>query len=193
MTAFCKALAGSLALATAAGAFGQVYKWTDAEGRVHYGAQPPPAAKATSLANQRSHSANPESNVEVEVSAVQYYAVRGWTPLDLHMSMMQNGPFNEIVQRRVYAEINLQYKWKFDYAEESGRCRINKFVVTLASTITMPRWLLARRLRSLPAYETCQELNRVISNEGERVSAEYALANRAFDRTEALKDSPFTK
>ena len=51
--------------------------------------------------------------------------------------------------------------------------------------------VLARRLKSLPAYATCQELNRVIQNEGERIVGEYNLANRAFDRSDALKGSPF--
>ena len=223
-------LAGALGLATAAGALGQVFKWVDENGRVHYGERKPPAAKATTLTYKPSHSANPEANVEIEESAIEYYPIRGTTPLELHMSMIHNGPFNEIVQRRVYAEIATRYRWKFDYTREAGKCRINKFVVTLSATITMPRWLdeangtpearaiwptvlakirqhedghkaisteganvLARRLQALPAYETCEELSRVIGSEGARISGEYRLANRAFDRTEALKDSPFKR
>ena len=49
----------------------------------------------------------------------------------------------------------------------------------------------SRRLRSLPAYPTCPGAQRMISSEGARIVGEYNLANRAFDRTEALKDSPF--
>lgn len=212
----------------AANALGQVYKWVDTDGRVHYGAQPPAAAKANALTLQQSHSANPESNVEVPESAIQYYLAYGRTPYELHTSMMQNGPFNEIVQRRVYAEIHWKFTWKFDYTHQPGKCRINKFAVTLVTNIIMPRWMdsenapaevraqwprvlssirthedghkaigieganvLARRLKSLPAYENCRELNRVIRSEGERIYGEYALANRAFDRTEALKGNPF--
>ena len=51
----------------------------------------------------------------VPESTIQYYPVYGNTPYALHTSMIQNGPFNEIVQRRVYAEIYWQLKWKFDY------------------------------------------------------------------------------
>lgn len=195
---------------------------------MHYGAQPPPAAKARPLAYQPSHAANPESNVEVPESAIQYYPVYGRTPRQLHLSMVQNGPFNEIVQRRVYAEIHWRITWKLDFLNEPGKCRLNKFAITMPTTIVMPKWMdaegapaetlalwpavlskirqhedghkaigieganvLARRLKSLPAYPNCQELNRVIRSEGERIVGEYNLANRAFDRTEALKDSPF--
>ena len=220
--------AGLLALGITGTALAQVYKWIDADGRVHYGAQPPATAKARPLSLQQPHSVNPESNVEVPESAIQYYPVYGRTPLELHMSMKRNGPFNEIVQQRVYAEIHWRITWKFDYIDEPGKCRLNKLAITMPTTITMPKWMdedgapaetlalwptvlskirqhedghkaigieganvLARRLRSLPPYPTCQELNRVIRNEGERIIGEYNLANRAFDRTEALRGSPF--
>ena len=223
-------VAGLLALATAGICFAQVYKWVDADGRVHYGPQPPPGLKARSLSMQQSHSVNPESNVEVPESEIIYYPVQGRTPLELHLSMKKNGPFNDIVQQRVYAEIHWRIAWKFDYLNEPGKCRLGKLVLTVPTIITMPKWLdaegapaetqavwptvlakirqhedghkaigveganvLARRLRSLPAYPTCQELNRMISSEGARIVGEYNLANRAFDRTEALKDSPFKR
>jgi predicted secreted Zn-dependent protease len=217
-----------LAFGVAGYALAQVYKWVDADGRVHYGAQPPSAVKARPLAQRQSHGVNPESQVEVPESAIQYYPVYGSTPLELHMSMVQNGPFNEIVQKRVYAEIHWRITWKFDYIDEPGKCRLNKFTITMPTTITMPKWMdaegapaetqalwptvlgkirlhedghkaigmeganvLARRLKSLPVYPTCHELNRVIRNEGERIVGEYNLANRAFDRSEALRGSPF--
>ena len=68
-------VAGLLALGLAGNTVGQVYKWIDAEGRVHYGAQPPPAAKARSLSLQQSHAVNPESDVEVPESEIIYYPV----------------------------------------------------------------------------------------------------------------------
>lgn len=212
----------------ASGAPGQIHKWTDANGRVHYGPHPPANVKSTSLHPPASRSANPEANVEIEESTIQHYPVYGRTPLELHVSMMQNGPFNEIVQRRVYAEIHWRFNWKFDIADDDGKCRINKFVVKLVTIITMPQWMnaegadaetralwpsvvrkirqhedghkaigveganvLARRLRALPAYANCHALNHAISSEGARVYGEYALANNAFDRAEALKGSPF--
>ena len=223
------AFLGVLPLAAASVALAQVYKWTDAQGRVHYGPRPPPEVKATKLNYRPAHSANPHANVEIEDSTVQYYPVHGHTPIELHMSMMQNGPFNEIVKRRVYAEIHWRFKWKFDYAHEPGKCRIDKFAVALVTTITMPKgmdaetapaetqalWpsvvskirqhedghkaigveganVLARRLQALPAYENCQALTHAINSLGERIYGEYSLANSAFDRTEALKGSPFT-
>lgn len=221
-------LSGCVALSIASSAVGEIYKWVDKDGRVHYEAHPPPEAKAKPVKLHGSHSANPLSEVAVPESKIQYYPVYGNTPYALHQSMMQNGPFNEIVQRRVYAEIHTQYKWKFDYAYEPGKCRIKQFGITLEATITMPQWMdslqappalqalwpnvvrkirihedghkaigieganvLARRLRALPVFDDCQALTREVDRVGERISNEYALANRAFDRTEALKDSPF--
>ena len=223
-------IAALLLLAVTGNALAQVYKWIDADGRVHYGPQPPPGMKARSLSLQRSHAANPDSNVEVPDSEIIYYPVTGKTPLELHMSMKRNGPFNDIVQERVYAEIHWRITWKFDYVNEPGRCRLGKLVLSVPTIITMPKWVdaegapaetqalwptvlakirqhedghkaigveganvLARRLKSLPAYATCQELNRVIQNEGERIVGEYHLANRAFDRADALKGSPFSQ
>ena len=216
------------AIALAGTAVAQVYKWVDAEGRVHYGPQPPPGMKARPLSFQPSHAANPDSNVEVPESEIIYYPVRGRTPLELHLSMKQNGPFNDIVQQRVYAEIHWRIVWKLDYLSEPGKCRLNRIALSVPTIITMPKWIdaegapaetqalwptvlakirqhedghkaigieganvLARRLRSLPSYPTCQELNSVIRSEGDRIVGEYHLANRAFDRADALKGSPF--
>jgi predicted secreted Zn-dependent protease len=220
---------GGLLLAWTAGAAAQVYKWVDENGRVHYGERPPPAVKSTSL-RQQSRGAAPEANVVIEDSAIEYYPIRGRTPYELHVSMMTNGPFNRIVNRRVYAEIAWNYRWKFDYAQDKGRCRIGKFSVTLVTTITMPRWMdeadapaetralwpsvvakirthedghkaigveganvLARRLGALSSYDTCAALGAAIRSEGERLVGEYAISQNAFDRAEALKDSPFKK
>ena len=47
--------------------------------------------------------------------------------------------------------------------------------------------VLARRLRALPPYDTCEALNAEISREGKRIYADYALLDRAYDRTEVLK------
>ena len=134
----------------------------------------------------------------------------------------------DIVRQRVYAEIHWRITWKFDYAREPGKCRLNKIALTVPTIITMRKWMdaegapaetqalwptvlakirqhedgheaigieganvLARRLRSLPSYATCQQLNRVIQSEGERIVGDYSPANRAFDRADALKGSPF--
>jgi predicted secreted Zn-dependent protease len=217
-----------LGLVLATNAVAEIYKWVDKNGRVHYEGYPPPDANAKPLHVRQSHSANPASGVEVQESSLQYYPVYGNTPYALHSSMLQNGPFNEIVKQRVYAEIHWQLKWKFNYSHEPRKCRIDRFGITLVSTITMPQWMdpdkapaelknqwrgvvskirkhedghkangieaanvLARRLKSLPVFDDCQTLTRAVDREGERISNEYALVDRAFDRTEALKGSPF--
>lgn len=209
-------------------AVAEVFKWVDENGRVHYGSEPPPKAKARPLGVKHSHSANPAAEVRVLDSAVQYYPVSGHTPYELHQSMVTNGPFNEIVKERVYAEIQWRLKWTFDYLTEQQKCRINRFNINVEAIITMPQWVnentapasmralwprvvsrirrhedghkangiqaanfLARRLKSLPTYDSCDALTRDINGEGERIMAQFYLVDRAFDRTEALKDSPF--
>lgn len=47
--------------------------------------------------------------------------------------------------------------------------------------------VLARRLRALPPFDTCEALNAEISRARTKIYAEYTQANRAFDRTEVLK------
>ena len=227
IVAYAGVFAGAMLLAWSGPAAAQVYKWIDKEGKTHYGAFPP-ADKGKPLTIAPSASANPAAGVEVPPSVIRHYPVYGDSAYTLHLSMMQNGPFNEIVQQRVYAEIEWRYQWKFDYNAEGGQCRIRQFVITLVTTITMPQWMnaqeappairvlwpkavanirkhedghkaigieganvLARRLKALPPFDNCATLTREVNREGERVYAEYALANRAFDRTEALKNSPF--
>jgi predicted secreted Zn-dependent protease len=50
--------------------------------------------------------------------------------------------------------------------------------------------VLARRLKALPSFDTCEELNAAISREGKQIYHEYSLIDRAFDRTEALRLKP---
>lgn len=47
--------------------------------------------------------------------------------------------------------------------------------------------VLARRLRALPAFDSCEALQAEIAREGKQIYAEYSLIDRAYDRTEALK------
>ena len=136
-----KFFGGLLLLCLAAGAGAQVYKWVDENGRTQYGAHPPPAAKTQQVRIERSHAANPAAGVEVAESGIKYYPVYGNSPATLHASMMRNGPFNKMVQKQVYAEIDWRLDWKFEYAREGGRCRISRFTVTLSTTITMPQWM----------------------------------------------------
>jgi len=77
----------------------------------------------------------------VPESEIIYYPVHGRTPLELHLSMKRNGPFNDIVQQRVYAEIHWRIAWKFDYASEPGKCRLDKIALTVPTIITMPKWM----------------------------------------------------
>lgn len=45
---------------------------------------------------------------------------------------------------------------------------------------------LARRLRGMRPYPTCEALNQEISRQADRISSEYRLVDRAFDRVERI-------
>ena len=202
----------------------EVHKWTDKDGRVHYGDLPPndSSSKPVQSANVSGHTAL--AGVEIEESTLKYFPIYGTTPRELHASMYANGPFNEIVKQHVAAECGWRIRWKFDYIRERDQCHIGKFKITLSTEITFPKWqnpeaadesvrsawaraaktirihedghkangieaanVLARRISALPTFDTCEGLYAEISRAGKRIYAEYALLDRAYDRTEALK------
>lgn len=55
-----RALVLIVLLTASAIAAAQIYRWTDEQGRVHYGSQPPPGQKAESVKQQPSGSATPQ-------------------------------------------------------------------------------------------------------------------------------------
>lgn len=208
-------------------AHADVYKWTDPDGRIHYGDNPPPDKAAKPVQGAGPSGPTALAEVEIEESTMVYFPIFGATPRELQDSIRTNGPYNQIVKQHVNAQIGWRLNWKFDYIRDKSQCRIGKFKITLSTEITFPKWMnpeaadesvrrlwnsvakdirthedghkaigveganvLARRLRALPPFDTCEALNAEISREGKRVYAEYTLLNRAFDRTEVLKIKP---
>lgn len=205
-------------------AHAEVFKWTDKDGRTHYGDRVPQDKVGTSVKSANVASPTAAAEVEIEPSVMKYFDIYGRTPRELQASILVNGPFSELLQRHVNATCGWGITWKFDYLQDKGRCRINKFKITLSTVITFPRWqnpeaaddatraiwsraskeiqvhedghkangieaanVLARRLRGLQSFDSCEALSAEISKAGKQIYAEYSLIDRAYDRTEALK------
>ena len=119
-----------------------VFKWVGPDGRTYYGDQPTDnTAKRVERAN--AIGPVPLSEVEIEESTFKYFPISGSTPRELHESMLANGPFNQIAQRRVIGECGWNIKSTVEYERKAGQCGIGKFKVTLMTEITMPKWMNA--------------------------------------------------
>jgi len=100
------------------------------DGRTYYGDQPTDnTAKRVERAN--AIGPVPLSEVEIEESTFKYFPISGSTPRELHESMLANGPFNQIAQRRVIGECGWNIKSTVEYERKAGQCGIGKFKVTL--------------------------------------------------------------
>jgi predicted secreted Zn-dependent protease len=118
----------------------QVFKWTDADGRVHYGDKPPDEAKAKSVGISGGGAAqSAERDVEVEETVMQYYDVEGSSADELHRAIKAYGPVS-FDGNRYYATCKWKIRWKAKYKTEGGRCSIGDLHLTVAAAITFPRW-----------------------------------------------------
>ena len=207
----------------AAGA--QVHKWVDSQGKTHYGDRPPEEAKAQALKIETPAGAVGLADQDVDVAETEmvWFRVGGLTLAELNASKEANGPFNDIVESKVWGQTGWRIRWKFQHDRSQGGCRIGTFKVTVTSKIWLPRWEeynlatsdvrakwdafykglvihenghkangikagndLARRLRGMRGYQTCEALNTDISQIGNRIMSEYGLVDRAFDRVERI-------
>lgn len=214
-----------VALALPLGVAGQVYKWTDSQGKTQYGDRPPEESKTQPLKIESTSGAVglAEANVEVAETEILWFRVGGLTLAELNASKEANGPFNDIVEAKVWGQTGWRILWKFGHDRSKGDCRIGSFTVTLTSKMWLPKWEeynlatsdvrakwdafykglvvhenghkangikaandLARRLRGMRPYPTCEGLNSDIRLIGNRITSEYGLVDRAFDRVERI-------
>jgi len=220
-----RALLLALATVMPLGAAGQVYKWVDSQGKTQYGDKPPDEAKSQSLKIESTSGAVglAEANVEVAETEIEWFRVAGLTLPELNASKEANGPFNDIVESKVWGQTGWRIRWKFNHDRSKGDCRIGTFTVTVTSKMWLPKWDeynlatsdvrakwdtfykglvvhenghkangikagndLARRLRGMRSYQTCEGLNSDIRLIGNRITSEYGLVDRAFDRVERI-------
>jgi predicted secreted Zn-dependent protease len=127
-----------LLLAIAVCAEAQIFRWTDAQGKVHYGDRPPADAKAKETGISNIPREAPSSDVEVLPTQIEYFAVSGLSIQDIGQSMRLTAPKGEEGQP-VWGQAHWRLRWKFAHDTSKG-CRIDKMAITVSSTLRMPQW-----------------------------------------------------
>ena len=130
---------GAVLCALALGGQAQVFRWKDADGKVHYGDRPPADVKAEETKIYNIPREEPSREVEVQPVEMEYFRVSGATLAQLRDTMRETAPKDaEGLPRWGMARWRL--RWKFEHAHATD-CRIGKFTITVTSRILMPRWV----------------------------------------------------
>jgi len=118
-----RALLLALATVMPLGAAGQVYKWVDSQGKTQYGDKPPDEAKSQSLKIESTSGAVglAEANVEVAETEIEWFRVAGLTLPELNASKEANGPFNDIVESKVWGPDRLAHPLEVQPRPLEGR------------------------------------------------------------------------
>jgi predicted secreted Zn-dependent protease len=143
VTVFGRALAGLAAAACVAagpGTAADIHRWIDADGRVHYGDQPPAGAPTRAVAVPAPARTSPASEVRVEESVIRPYDIAGTTFAELNAAGMRSGPVSKNTGARVWGMCTWQVTWTFSRGGV-GQCALGKFSVTVGATIDLPRWI----------------------------------------------------
>jgi len=120
-----------------------IHKWTDADGRVHYGDSPPPGSSTKQIRTSGVGGTAPSREVQVEETVIRPYPVSGATARELGESKQLTGPVSHTTGtegKRVWGQCHWRLDWKAEYARESGKCRIDTFSLMLGATIDFPNW-----------------------------------------------------
>ena len=137
----------ALALLAASAAHAQVYRWTDSQGKVHYGDRPPEAAKDKARAvdtgkmDSSTSGGAREGDVRVLDTEVEWFAIRGTTRAAMRASMQQAAPYSEERKSRVWGQCRWWIRWEFKHRREpGGACRIGELTLVVSATMKLPRW-----------------------------------------------------
>jgi predicted secreted Zn-dependent protease len=137
----------SLAAALAAVALccgAQVFRWTDSEGRVHYGDRPPDARSAKPLADAPA-GASGTDDVKVADTTIDWFEIRGFSSEEIRASMLETAPYSAARQSRVWGQCRWWFEWEFAHRVDAASCRIDRFTLKLLSEQKLPRWVDAGR------------------------------------------------
>jgi predicted secreted Zn-dependent protease len=118
----------------------QVYRWTDSEGRTHYGDRPSDARTAKPVAARPSEAAAADE-VQVLETAVEWFTIHGHSPQQMRDSMQQTAPYNELAGSKVWGQCRWWFEWDFKYRVEQGSCNVGSFSIVLHSQMQLPRWV----------------------------------------------------
>jgi predicted secreted Zn-dependent protease len=123
---------------------GEIHRWKDADGRIHYGDKPPSNVAAKPVAVPRgggqSTAAAASPVVRVEESVIRHYDITGSTIQDLNAATRRLGPVSEATGMRVWGQCTWRITWDYTRGGSEGKCALEKLSLVLNTTIDMPRW-----------------------------------------------------
>lgn len=136
------ALLCTFLLAGSAAAAGGIYKWRDADGRIHFQDTPPPDGVAAKPLNVPD-AAKKWANVEIQILPTTYrkYEVRGFSTDELTASLLAKTPIVDEQNHAWGGQCRWNIKWEFRYDKAAQRCAIASFNLRLISVIDVPTWV----------------------------------------------------
>jgi predicted secreted Zn-dependent protease len=119
---------------------GEIHRWKDADGRVHYGDKPPPEAATKQVAVPKAGQTQANPEVRVEESVIRPYDISGTTTHALNAGARASGPLSPASGMRVWGMCTWGIKWDYTRGGPEGKCALEKLSLVLSAIIDMPRW-----------------------------------------------------
>lgn len=120
---------------------GEVYKWKDAEGRIHYGENARIDVSGTRQIKIQSTSvSSAKEDVKILEPIIRPFDVYGVRLSELKASLSKSGPFDVETQTRRWGMCEWNISWEFTFEIVDNQCRIDKFLLKLEAVIDLPRW-----------------------------------------------------
>jgi len=130
-----------LLAAASLAAAGEVHRWKDADGRVHYGDKPPAGVAAKPVAVPASGpAAKPNPEVTVAESVIRHYDIAGNSVAELNMGVQRAGPVSAATGARVWGVCTWKVTWSYATGGAPGKCVLTRLSVKLDAVIDLPRW-----------------------------------------------------
>ena len=130
-----------LAAAASLAAAGEVHRWKDADGRVHYGDKPPAGVAAKPVAVPAAGPATrPNPEVTVAESVIRHYDIAGSTVRELNLGVRSAGPVSPTSGQRVWGMCTWKITWSYAAAGGAGKCGLQKLSMKVEAVIDLPRW-----------------------------------------------------
>lgn len=122
-------------------AAGDVYKWKDAQGRIHYGDNAPiDAPTPKQLKIQSTSVSSSTEGIQILEPIVRPFDVYGGSASELSASLRGSGPYDAVTQTWRWGRCNWGISWEFTYEEDDDQCAIDTFLLKLDSKFDLPRW-----------------------------------------------------
>jgi predicted secreted Zn-dependent protease len=124
-------------------ALSEVYRWTDENGKVHYGDRPPEEAKAKSVDTAKMDSTTTggtAGDVRVLATDVEWFAIHGTTRSEMRLAMQRNGPYSESKGTKVWGQCAWRIRWKFEHDRGPGRCAVKGVALEVSARMWLPKW-----------------------------------------------------